>query len=205
MSLKSDLQDTFDSMKSLTEGGDDYFAKHVTQNCADYFESRIVSTTNVAGAIASGTYVAGTGNGNPDCALTKGACESALLSAMKAMRNMVSGGDVYFATEIANAIHTMYTGAKVEFTVSGICTPPSTPPPPYPLLGIVKGTISGSNSSLLSGIIATFNSMRTMSDGGDEYFATQLASHIETYALALTCILTGQGAISGAVGTGGLT
>jgi len=194
--LKNDLLSIF---RNMTDGDDRYFAREVSAKVADYAESGSISTTD-AGTISQGIF-AGLGNGS--ITVDSSICENIVYAACKTMAGMTAGGDAYLAAQFALGIDTMMLAGEVNTTVSGTVTPPSGTS--FPLAGAAKGTFTGVMATLQSGFLAAFNKMATMTSGGDEYLAGQMATVITAYLKAGVIATKGQANLVGSIGAGSMS
>jgi hypothetical protein len=116
---------------------------------------------------------------------------------------MVTGGDAYLAAQLASGIDSMMIAGTVNTTVKGTVTPPSGTP--FTTAGTAKGTFTGVMASLQSGFLAAFNAMATMTSGGDEYLAGQMATVITAYLKAGVIATQGQANLAGSIGAGSMS
>lgn len=193
--LKNDLLAAFNSM---TDGDDTVFAKKVSKAVADYAQTGIVSTTD-AGAIPAGAF---TGKGTGSISVQSSICENILIAACRAMANMTSGGDTYLAAQMASGIHAMISAGQVTTSVVGTVIPPSGGS--SPMAGSAKGKMVGVSATIQAGLIAAFQAMGTMTEGGDKYFAEQAANVVTSYLKAAVITTNGTGSISGSIGSGNM-
>ena len=91
----------------------------------------------------------------------------------------------YLAEEIAKGLRDLTDGTKVNTSISGTTVPPSPPPPFIPTSGSAKGSIKCNTSAVEAGLKACFSTMADMTEGGNMYFASELAS------LTYTCLTSG--------------
>ncbi len=194
--LKNDLLSVF---RNMTDGDDRYFAREVSSKIADYAESGSVITTDV-GTISAGAF---TGAGNGSITVDSSICENIVYAACQAMASMSAGGDAYLAAQLALGIDSMMLAGEVKTTVTGTVTPPSGTP--FPMSGSAKGTFTGVSATLQSGFLAAFTSMASMTSGGDEYLAGQMATVITAYLTAGIIATQGQAALSGSIGAGSMS
>lgn len=184
---------------NMTDGDDRYFAREISAKIADYAESGSISTTD-AGTISQGVFA---GSGNGSITVDSSICENIVYAACKAMGGMTTGGDAYLAQELANGIDSMMIAGTVNTSVKGTVTPPSSTP--FTTAGTAKGTFTGVRAALQSGFLAAFNSMATMTSGGDEYLAGQIAATVTTYLKAGVIATNGQTNLAGSVGSGSMS
>lgn len=193
--LKNNLLSVF---RNMTDGDDSYFAREVSAKVADYAESGAVSTVD-AGGVPAGTF---TGSGNGAISVDSEICEKIIYAACKAMLAMTSGGDAYLAAQMALGIDTMMSAGTVNTTVTGTVITPSGAS--SALAGTAKGTFKGVSATLQGGFLAAFNAMVSMTEGGDEYMAEQMAATVTSYLTAGVVSTQGQAALSGSVGSGAM-
>lgn len=196
--LENDLKQVFSDMKSAGENAsDDDFASGIAKACADFVKSGTVITID-AGTVSSGVFA---GSGNGSVSVEASLMENSLKSACSAMKNMTEGGDAVLASAIATGFVTMTTAGQVETDIVGATTSPAGFPVP-PTNGKGKGTIICQPASILGSLTSAFNNMKNMTDGGDDVFASELASAIDTCVKAGVIVVNGQGALSGTIGSG---
>lgn len=194
--LKNDLLSIF---RNMTDGDDRYFVREVSSKVADYAESGSISTTD-AGTISQGALV---GSGNGSISVDSSICENIVYAACKAMAKMTTGGDAYLAAQLASGIDSMMLAGTVNTTVKGTVTPPSSSP--ILAAGTAKGTFTGVMATLQSGFLAAFNAMATMTSGGDEYLAGQMATVITAYLKAGLIATQGQANLTGSISAGSMS
>ena len=191
--LKKDLLAAFNSM---TDGDDNVFSKKVSKAVAEYVQAGLVSTVD-AGSIPAGAF---TGKGTGSISVQSSICENILIAACKTMANMPSGGDAYLATQMASGIHAMISAGEIKTAVTGTAVTPSGVS--SPMAGQAKGVMIGVPATIQAGLIATFSTMATMTERGDDYFATQAAAVITAYLKAAIITTNGTGSILGSIGSG---
>lgn len=197
MSLKqSDLEDDLkEAFATMQDDAD--FARLVSAAVARYAESGDISTTD-AGQVSAGTF---SGSGTGKISVDSSVCEGILVSATDSMKSMASGGDALLAGQLAAGIDAMMAAGTVTTEVSGTATPPP-PASPVPVSGTATGTFTG-NSALIQGVMAgAFPVMLGMTEGGDDFFAVQLATCVTSYLNAGIISTNGTGAVAGSVGSG---
>lgn len=197
MSLKqSDLEDDLkEAFATMQDDAD--FARLVSAAVARYAESGDISTTD-AGQVSAGTF---SGSGTGKISVDSSVCEGILVSATDSMKSMTSGGDALLAGQLAAGIDAMMAAGTVTTEVSGTATPPP-PASPVPVSGTATGTFTG-NPALIQGVMAgAFPVMVGMVEGGNDFFAVQLATCVTSYLNAGTISTNGTGAVAGSVGSG---
>ena len=201
MSLsKSKLQnDVLSVLKNMTDGDDMYFARELSAKIADYAESGMITTTD-SGSISAGTFSgAGTGSIKVDSSI----CQGIVFAACQAMLALTAGGNALLAAQLALGVDSMMSAGAVTTTVIGTVISPVGVP--SGMGGTAKGTFKGTSAILQSGFMAAFSAMDSMTSGGDEYLAGEIASAVTDYLTAGTITTNGQGSISGSVGTGSMS
>ena len=197
MSLKqSDLEDDLkEAFATMQDDAD--FARLVSVAVARYAESGDITTTD-AGQVSAGTF---SGSGTGKISVDSSVCEGILVSATDSMKSMTSGGDALLAGQLAAGIDAMMAAGTVTTEVSGTATPPP-PASPVPVSGTATGTFTG-NPALIQGVMAgAFPVMVGMVEGGNDFFAVQLATCVTSYLNAGTISTNGTGAVAGSVGSG---
>ncbi|GHT52842.1 hypothetical protein FACS1894106_2410 [Spirochaetia bacterium] len=195
--LKNDLVKAFQAM---TDGDDKVFSEKVSKATDDYTETGKVTTAD-AGAIPSGAFTgSGTGGNTTDDSI----CEKIVYAACNVMKTMTAGGNAYLAAQLALAIHTMVMQGEVKTNVTGTVIPPGSSP--VPMSGTAKGTQMGTAmAAMQASFLAAFTAMDAMTEGGDEYLATQIAAAVDTYLKSAVINTQGQAALAGSVGVGAMT
>ena len=190
--LEDDLKEAFATMQNDAD-----FARLVSVAVARYAESGDITTTD-AGQVSAGTF---SGNGTGKISVDSSVCEGILVSATDSMKSMTSGGDALLAGQLAAGIDAMMAAGTVTTEVSGTATPPP-PASPVPVSGTATGTFTG-NPALIQGVMAgAFPVMVGMVEGGNDFFAVQLATCVTSYLNAGTISTNGTGAVAGSVGSG---
>ena len=203
--LASDILSVFNDMKSnyKTEGydGDDKFSKGMTQAFKDFGESGVISTTD-SGTVSSGIF---NGSGEGSLSLSSSASYSTLLSATKEMKKNKKDDD-YLADKIKEALEDMYDVSDiVETSVSGTIT--------LSAGGVStvsgasgKGTISCDFSSVKSGLVSFFKTMKNIKNNKtDSDLANEIANLVYSAIKSGTISTTDSGEISGAYGSGSIS
>jgi len=190
--LEDDLKEAFATMQNDAD-----FARLVSVAVARYAESGDITTTD-AGQVSAGTF---SGNGEGKISVDSSVCEGILVSATDSMKSMTSGGDALLAGQLAAGIDAMMAAGTVTTEVSGTATPPP-PASPVPVSGTATGTFTG-NPALIQGVMAgAFPVMVGMVEGGNDFFAVQLATCVTSYLNAGIISTNGTGAVAGSVGSG---
>ncbi len=190
--LEDDLKEAFATMQNDAD-----FARLVSVAVARYAESGDITTTD-AGQVSAGTF---SGSGTGKISVDSSVCEGILVSATNSMKTMTSGGDALLAGQLAAGIDAMMAAGTVTTEVSGTATPPP-PASPVPVSGTATGTFTG-NPALIQGVMAgAFPVMMGMVEGGNDFFAVQLATCVTSYLNAGTISTNGTGAVAGSIGSG---
>ena len=198
--LEQDLKNAFSEMK---KGGantnDAYFAQKLAEACKKFGESGTITTVD-AGAVPAGAF---TGTGTGSLSLQSSLMEQPLLSACKAMTD-ASSGDSILANGIGNALFAMVSAGKVDTNITGTVVSPSGVP--SPLAGTGTGTITCSQSSLISGLVSCFSEMKDKGGeegyDGDSVFAEKMASLVNSFFKQGIVTVSGTGVLAGSVGSG---
>ena len=200
--LQSDFEAVFESM---TDGNEDTFPNGISAAVVTFVSGGVVSTTD-AGTVSGGTYA---GSGTGQLTVTASACAAIIKKACTAMKTMTSGGDNYLAEEMGKGFRKMADDGVVTTTVTGTFTPspPSTPISPYG--GVAKGTISCSETTLVTKLKALFQKMYNQrgQEGfdGNKELAKELANEINSFYTSGTISTYGQGNIGGSSGSGAIS
>jgi hypothetical protein len=187
--LQSQLQALFESMQDGSK--DDYdMADELSSIVKDFMESGTIVTTdlNSVPITSPGPYIAGmfVGGGQGSLSVQDGPCASLIKVACDTMRAQHLD-DNYLADKITEGIDLMRSAGIVTCNITGVVTIPGSPPIVIPNVpGTTTGTITCVPTPLAAGLKACFLTMRNMTTGGDAYFATQLATLINSYMLANT-------------------
>lgn len=197
--LENDLKDCYESMENYSENGDRQFARKMSIAIADYAESGNVITVD-AGTISAGVFA---GGGSGSIAVQQSIAENIIYAASQTMKTMLQGADDYMALQIATAIQAMITAGEVSTNVKGTVTPPTGTP--FLQSGKAKGTMQCVQTALFASIKAAFAAMASMSSGGNEYLATQIANAVDVYLKAGIVKTNGETVLRGSLGTGTLS
>jgi hypothetical protein len=190
--LETKLKSAFASM---TDGSktNAWMASQIAAEIKTFILAGQVSTTD-AGAAPAGAY-AGAGSG------TMTINNSNLGSALKATFEATYSNDD-LAAHIATDINAACTaGDTISTSTKGTVTTPSGAS--APLTGTGKGKFAGAKAAIETTLKACFAAMNTMTQGGDDYFAAQLAAAVDAYLKAGSVSVTLQSPISG-TGTGAI-
>lgn len=173
--LQADLQATFLAMNDITDGsGDRYMADNVAKNIKDYILTGKTSTTD-AGAAPAGSY---SGSGSGTMTIDDSSLADDLYSTFTAGYDN-NGLASHMAADIDKACSANDT---VSETSKGTVTTPSGASSIFS--GPAQGKFSGSKATIESNLKACFSSMDEMTSGGNEYFAQEMASAIDSYLKA---------------------
>ena len=176
--LQSELYSVFSSM---TDGDNHKFSKGISDAFKNFVDSGKPQTTD-GGSISTGTFTGASTDGYMTS--DSSGCESIIQSACEAMVDGSKDND-YLAEEIAKGLQDLTDRTEVLTSVSGTTVRPSPPPPTIPTSGSAKGGIDCDTSPVEAGLKACFSAMVDMTEGGDMYFASELAR------LAYTCLISG--------------
>ena len=200
--LQSDFEAVFNSM---TDGNEDTFPNGISAAVVTFVSGGVVSTTD-AGTVSGGTYA---GNGTGKLTVTASACAAIIKKACTTMKTMTSGGDNYLAEEMGKGFRKMADDGVVTTTVTGVLTPPSPATPISPYGGAAKGTISCSETTLVTKLKALFQKMYNQREqegfDGNKEFAKVLANEINSFFTSGKISTDGQGNIAGSSGSGSIS
>lgn len=170
--LQNALQATFLAMDDITDGsGDRYMADNVAANIKAYILTGDTSTTD-AGAAPAGSY-AGKGEGKMTvdefsladdlyATFTAGYDNDGLASHMATDINKACCAD-NIVLETSKGTATTPSGATASFS------------------GPAQGTFSGNKATIESKLKSCFKTMDGMTSGGNQYFASEMASAVDSY------------------------
>jgi hypothetical protein len=184
--LETKLKSVFASM---TDGSktDEWMASRIAEEVKSYILTGLVSTSD-SGTVPAGAY-AGAGSG------TMTINSSNLGSALKATFEAAYSNDD-LAAHIATDINAACTaGDTTSTSTKGTVTTPSGAS--SPLTGTGKGKFAGAKAAIETTLKACFAAMNTMTQGGDDYFAAQLAAAVAAYLKAGTISVTLQPPLAG--------
>lgn len=200
--LQSDFEAVFESM---TDGNEDTFPNGISAAVVTFVSGGVVSTTD-AGTVSGGAY---SGSGTGKLTVTASACAAIIKAACTTMKTMTSGGNDYLAEEMGKGFKKMADDGVVTTTVTGTLTPPSPATPISPYGGEAKGTISCSETTLVTKLKALFQKMYNQREqegfDGNKEFAKVLANEINSFYTSGTISTDGQGNIAGSSGSGSIS
>ena len=200
--LQSDFEAVFESM---TDGNDDTFPNGISAAVVTFVSGGVVSTTD-GGTVSGGAY---SGSGTGQLTVTNSACATIIKAACTTMKTMTSGGNDYLAEEMGKGFKKMADDGVVTTTVTGVLTPPSPATPISPYGGAAKGTISCSETTLVTKLKALFQKMYNQREqegfDGNKEFAKVLANEINSFYTSGTISTDGQGNIAGSSGSGAIS
>lgn len=203
---KAKLQSDFEAVfASMTDGNEDTFPNGISAAVVTFVSGGIVSTTD-GGTVSGGTYA---GSGTGQLTVTASACAAIIKKACTTMKTMTSGGDNYLAEEMGKGLKKMADDGVVTTTVTGTLTPPSPATPISPYGGAAKGTISCSETNLVTKLKALFQKMYNQREqegfDGNKEFAKVLANEINSFYTSGKISTNGQGNIAGSSGSGAIS
>lgn len=169
--LQAALQSTFLAMNNITDGtGDRYMADNVALNIKDYILAGVTSTSD-AGAASAGSY---TGSGSGTMTIDSGSLADDLYATFTAR---YSNGDL--ASHIAADIDKACSAQDIvaETSTGTVTTSSGT----SAFSGPAIGSFSGSKAAIESVLKSCFSAMDSMTSGGNEYFAAEMASAVDSY------------------------
>ena len=153
---KAQLQSAFEAVfESMTDGNEDPFPNGISAAVVTFVSGGVVSTTD-GGTVSGGTYA---GNGTGQLTVTASACAAIIKAACTTMKTMTSGGNDYLAEEMGKGFKKMADDGVVITTVTGTLTPPPPATTISPYGGAAKGTISCSETTLVTKLKALFQNM----------------------------------------------
>jgi hypothetical protein len=169
--LETALKTIFNTMNNMSSGGDAYCAAQIADAIQTYILTGQVVTSDT-GATPAGSYE-GTGVGT--MTINSDSLKSDLQTTFEAK---YSDDDLaaQMATDIDNA-------CKADDTVSTISTGTVTTPSgaTSPFSGPGQGNFSGTKADIDSVLKTCFSTMNNMPSGGNDYFAAQFASAVDSY------------------------
>ena len=197
--LQSDFEAVFESM---TDGNEDTFPNGISAAVVTFVSGGVVSTTD-AGTVSGGAY---SGSGTGQLTVTASACAAIIKAACTTMKTMTSGGNDYLAEEMGKGFKKMADDGVVTTTVTGTLTPPSPATPISPYGGAVKGTVSCSETTLVTKLKSLFQKMYNQREqegfDGNKEFAKELANEINSFYTSGAISTNGQGNIASSSGAG---
>ena len=203
---KAKLQSDFEAVfASMTDGNEDTFPNGISAAVVTFVSGGVVSTTD-GGTVSGGTYA---GKGKGQLAVTASDCAKIIKKACTTMKTMTSGGNDYLAEEMGKGFKKMADDGVVTTTVTGTLTPPSPATPISPYGGAAKGTISCSETTLVTKLKALFQKMYNQREqkgfDGNKEFAKVLANEINSFYTSGKISTEGQGNIDGSSGSGAIS
>lgn len=187
--LQTAILDIFSAMNSMTSGGDKYCADELASAISDFISTGVVTSLDDTGVIGSNTYK---GAGSGSMAID----ESTLAEKLLATFTKDNTTDTEIAENIASNINDVCSAANtVSTTTIGTQTTPSGTTTPYS--GSGKGTFSGTDTIISEALKTAFATMSTLTSGGNEVFATALATSINSYLIGGSISITLQSPIVG--------
>jgi hypothetical protein len=187
---KSALETTLKSMfAAMTDGSktDAWMASQIAAEIKTYILTGQVSTTDT-GTAPAGAY-AGAGSGS------MAIDNDNLGSALKTTFEAAYGNDDLAAHGAADINAACMAGDTVSTNTKGMVTTPAGAS--SPLAGTGKGKFTGAKATIETTLKACFASMNTMTQGGDDYFAAQLAGAVDAYLKAGSVSVTLQSPLTG--------
>lgn len=181
--LNAQLLSAFNSMNSMTEGGDVYLATQIGIALVSFVSSGQVTSMPMTdvGTLAPRAY---TGTSTGTMTIQSPASQLQALFLSKATNDALADG-------IANIINSTCTAGIINVNTVGTLAPlPPSFPSPEPSSGIGIGTFSSSPNLISSPLKALFNSMNSMIQGGNEMFAQTLSNAINSYMISGTIAIT---------------
>lgn len=198
MSLQSDIQNVFDAMADGSKD-DSYFCEKIAAAIKTFANScsLVCMPSTLAGADSgpSGTF---TGAGTAQWQTKGSPIESALKDICAKMKKQESD-DSDLAQAFADGLDD--DAPTFTITISGSTVVPGTPPVTVPSSDSGTVTATFNSAAVKSGLSACFNSMKSMSSGGDTLFATTLATLIMTYYTTAVISFTGATHLAAVAGT----
>jgi hypothetical protein len=172
--LQTALVTIFNSMNNISESGDAYCAKQMAAALKTFTLTGQVTTVDT-GAAPAGSY---TGAGVGTMTIDADSLADDLESTFNAKYNNDDSAD-HLATDIDNACKADNT---VMVTSTGTVVIPAGGTSPFS--GPGEGKFTGVKTTLASALKACFTAMNSMTTGGNEYYAAQLASAYNAYLAA---------------------
>ncbi|GHV79117.1 hypothetical protein AGMMS49944_09080 [Spirochaetia bacterium] len=172
--LETALLAAFLAMNSMSDGGDAYCADKMSAAIKAFILTGQVTTTDT-GAAPAGSY---SGAGVGTMTIDADSLKSDLQSTFQAK---YSNNDLaaHMATDIDSACKADKT---VKTTSTGTVTIPAGGTIPFS--GPGEGKFTGTKSSIETTLKACFSAMDNMATGGNQYYAAQLASAVNSYLKA---------------------
>jgi hypothetical protein len=184
--FKTNLQSLFASMRDGSKTNA-WMASQIAGEIKRYILTGQVSTIDT-GVAPAGAY-AGAGTG------TMVINDDNLGNALQTTCEAVYGNDD-LAAHIAADINTVcMANDTVSTNTTGTVTTPAGASSPF--AGTGKGKFTGDKAAIETTLKACFAAMNSMSEGGDDYFAAQLAAAVDTYLKAGSVSVTLQPPLTG--------
>jgi hypothetical protein len=146
------------------------------------------ASTTDAGAAPAGAY-AGTGSGT--MTIDSGSLGSALATTFEA----AYGNDDLAAHIAADKNAACTADDTISTSTKGTVTTPAGASSPF--AGTGKGKFAGAKTTIETTLKSCFAAMNTMTQGGDDYFAAQLAAAVDAYLKAGSVSVTLQPPLAG--------
>jgi hypothetical protein len=184
--LETKLKAVFASMRDGSKTNA-WMAAQIAGEIKSYILTGQASTAD-AGAAPAGAY-AGAGTGT--MAIDDGSLGSALKTTFEA-----AYGNDDLAAHIATDINAVCTANDtISTSTKGTATTPAGVSSPF--AGTGKGKFTGAKAAIETTLKACFAAMNSMSLGGDDYFAAQLAAAVTAYLKAGSVSVTLQPPLAG--------
>lgn len=182
----------------MTDGDNHKFSKGIANAFKNFVDSGKPQTTDI-GSIPTGVFTGASTNGSMTS--DSSGCETIIQIACESMVDGSKSND-YIAQKIAEGLQVLTDTTQVNTSVSGTTVPPVPPPPTIPTSGSAKGGIECVTATVEAGLKACFSAMVDMTEGGNMYFASELARL--TYACLTSGIVKtdGIGNLAGSKGIG---
>jgi hypothetical protein len=184
--LENKLKQIFASMRDGSKTNA-WMAAQIATEVKAYILTGQVSTSD-AGTAPAGAY-AGSGSG------TMTINDGSLGNALKTTFEAAYGNDDLAAHIAADINAACAASDTVSTSTEGTVTTSSGP---SPFEGTGKGKFTGAKAALETTLKACFTAMNTMSEGGDDYYAAQLAAAVDAYLKAGSVSVTLQSPLTGA-------
>jgi hypothetical protein len=189
-----DLESSLKTVFNDASGDDRKFSDSFSAAIKDYVESGVIVTAD-AGSVSAGVF---TGKGEGGMTVTASDCADIVYAGARAMSG--TGGNDILAARMAEGIDAMIANGKVRTDVSGVCAPPSGSS--FPLSGAAEGSMAGSPAPMEAAFFSAFEAMNSMSEGNNDYMASQCAMAIDAYLTRAVANTKGKSALSGSIGVG---
>ncbi len=184
--LETKLTAIFAAMRSSVKT-DAWMAEQIASEIKNYILTGLVSTVDT-GATPAGSYA---GKGTGTMTIDNASLGSDLTGTFEAK---YSNDDL--AAQMAADIHAACTASDTVITATaGAVTTPVGASSPFS--GTGKGTYTGNKTAIETTLKACFTAMNNMTEGGDDFFAAQLAAAVDTYLKAGAVNVTLQDPLTG--------